>query len=133
MAASLNEIYKMLGELTGTVKAINEKVDVLSREMSDAEDRSEKSRANVHRRLDELVVRTTHIETDVLSAKGRLDAVERATVDMKAVTDDVKIMRERAFGAGTLGVWLWRIGGGILSAAGGFAAAYTWLTGRPPP
>lgn len=129
---NLHDIYRSIGELTSAVRSIDEKVNHLREDMSDTEVSANASRAGIHRRLDELVLRVTNIEADVLSAKNRIDKVERDTSDMKTVTDDVRIMRERAFGAGALGVWLWRLGGMILSAAGGAAAAYTWLTGRPP-
>jgi hypothetical protein len=52
---------------------------------------------------------------------------------MQKVTNDVVQMRERVMGAGTLGRWIWRLGTIIVSAAAGAAAAYTSLTGRPPP
>ena len=126
MPASLNDIHRTLGELTATVKAINDKVDDLKRDVSDSEDKSETSRANVHRRLDEVVLRTTHLETDVTGIKNKVEAVG-------AVTDNVKAMTLQAQGAGTLGHWLIKIGLGVIAAAGWLVGAYTYLTGRPPP
>ncbi|WP_353641303.1 DUF1515 family protein [Mesorhizobium sp. WSM2239] len=126
MAASLNEIYKMLGELTGTVRAINEKVDDLKNDMGESEVASATSRANVHRRLDEVVLRTTHLETDMLTVKNKVEGVE-------AVTEDVISLRQQALGAGTLGHWLIRIGIGVVTLAGWAIGIYTWMTGRPPP
>lgn len=125
-AVSLNELYRVIGELTATTKGIGEKVDAIKREMAASEQSSATSRANMHRRLDELVVRTTNIESDVLSTKNRLDAVEK-------VTDDVETMRERAMGAGTLGRWLIRLGIGVVTLGGWLIGVYTWMTGRPPP
>ena len=125
-SANLTDIYHMLGDLQATVRATESKLDGIASDMRESEDKADMSRANVHRRLDEVVLRTGHLEADMSTVKHKVEGME-------TVTDDIKIMRERARGAGTLGVWLWRIGGGILSAAGGFAAAYTWLTGRPPP
>ncbi|EHK56886.1 DUF1515 family protein [Allomesorhizobium alhagi] len=126
MAASLNEIYKMLGELTGTVKAINEKVDDLKSDMGESEAASATSRANVHRRLDEVVLRTTHLETDMLTVKNKVEGVE-------AVTVDVISLRQQALGAGTLGHWLIKIGIAVVGFAGWAIGIYTWITGRPPP
>lgn len=123
---TLHEIFDRLGSLGATMHMMNVKVDALVADLHTAEEHSNKSRAAVHRRLDEVVDRTAKLE-------GAVAAVERTMGEVQSVTDGVKKMRERALGAGTLGHWLIRIGGVILSAAGGFAAAYTWLTGRPPP
>jgi hypothetical protein len=113
--AGTSNVERTLGHILGKLEGIDDRLS-----------RADESRAAVHRRLDDLVMRTTHVETDLLSLKRKVETVE-------AVTDDVKVMRERAFGAGTLGVWLWRVGSWVLSAAAGAAAVYTWMTGRPPP
>lgn len=126
MAASLNEIYRLLGELSGTVKAIDEKVDDLKQDVSESEVASSKSRANVHRRLDEMVLRTASLEFDMLSVKNKVDTV-------KAVSDDVVALRQQAQGAGTLGHWLIKVGIGVVAVAGWMIGLYTYLTGRPPP
>ena len=125
-AANLTDIYKMLGELTGSVRALNDKVDDLKRDMSSSEEASASSRANVHRRLDEAVTRIGHLETEVSVVKGKVEGIE-------PVTDDVKALRQQAHGAGTLGRWLIRVGIGVVTAAGWVMGLYTWLTGRPPP
>lgn len=124
--ASLNEIHGMVGKLTASMESVNEKVDDLRDQIRDSEKASSESRANVHRRLDDLVMRTTHLESDMSATKNKVEGMEKVTVE-------VTTLRTKAEGAGTLGYWLLRAGGFILSAAGGFAAAYTYLTGRPPP
>lgn len=124
--ASLYEIFQGIGALNATVGEIGKKVDEIKSEMHASEQSSAVSRANVHRRLDELVVRTTNIEADVTATKTRLDKVEE-------VTGDVAVIRERARGAGTLGSWLIKIGVGVVTLAGWIIGAYTYLTGRPPP
>ena len=126
MAASLNEIYKLLGELTGTVKGLDNKVDALGRDMSQSEAKSDASRANVHRRLDEVVLRTGHLEADMLAVKNKVDGVEKVTVAVTTLTN-------KAHGAGTLGRWLIRVGIGVVTAAGWVIGVYTYITGRPPP
>ena len=126
MAASLNDIYRAVGELTATMKAINEKVDGLGKDMSDSEHASATSRANVHRRLDEVVMRTTHLEADVQSVKTKIERVEE-------VTDDVTQLRTKAAGAGTLGRWLIRIGIAVVGLAGWAVGIYTTYSGKPPP
>lgn len=126
MSASLNEIYDRLGKLGAAMEAVAANVTELKRDIETSEARSDTSRANVHRRLDEMVMRTTHLETDMQGVKNRVDKVQ-------GVTDEIRALRQQALGAGTLGVWLWKIGGWIITAAAGFMAAYTWLTGRPPP
>jgi hypothetical protein len=88
--------------------------------------RQDESRAGLHRRLDELVMRTTHLETDMMSVKNKVDAHEKVTVE-------VTTLRTRAEGAGTAGRWLLRAGIAIVTFAGWLVGAYTWFTGRPPP
>lgn len=133
MAASVNDIYKLVYELNGSVKslsgemkALNQKVDDLKADMSASEEASATSRANVHKRLDDIVTRTGHLETDVTVMKETLDKVE-------GVSDGVVAMRQQATGAGTLGRWLISLGLGIVWLASVLTGAYTYLTGRPPP
>jgi hypothetical protein len=98
------------------------KLEDIQRRMDHADD----SRSSIHEGMNSIVLRVSHIEADLTTVKRKVEGVEQ-------VTEDVKKMRERAFGAGTFGVWLWRVGGVVISFAAGLAAAYTWLTGRPPP
>jgi hypothetical protein len=76
--------------------------------------------------MDDLVIRQTHTESDVAFLRSKAEAHEK-------VTNEVTTLRTKAEGAGTAGMWLLKLGGWVLSAAGGFAAAWTLLTGRPPP
>ncbi|MFN3549604.1 MAG: DUF1515 family protein [Mesorhizobium sp.] len=122
----LNEIYQAIGSLTQAVKGVEAQIASNEKRNEDAIRMANESRANVHRRLDDIVERTAHLENSVAAVTKTLEEVEEVTVK-------VKTMRAKAQGAGTLGYWLLKLGGIVLSAAGGFAAAYTWLTGRPPP
>lgn len=70
---------------------------------------------------------------DLLKISHRLETVENEVKAIRPTSDEYLQMRERVLGAGKLGYWLWRIGGVLLSAAAGFGAAYTYLTGRAPP
>lgn len=126
MAASLNDIYKSIGELTSTVKALAQRIDENEQRNVAAIAQANESRANVHRRLDDLVLRTTNLEADAHATKVKVEEIQ-------AITDGVESMTQRALGAGTLGRWLIKLGGWVISGAAGFGAAYTWLTGRPPP
>lgn len=80
----------------------------------------------LHRRLDEVSNRLSHLEGEAETTKAKVD-------QMQAVTDDVVKLRTQARGAGTVGRWLIRIGIGVVTLAGWIIGAYTWLTGRPPP
>lgn len=113
--AAQSSVERTLGVLLGKLEGIEDRLE-----------RADESRANVHRRLDELVMRTTHLETDMQATKVRVG-------EMRAVTDDVVKLRTQAAGAGTLGRWLIRIGIGVVTVAGWLTAAYTQFTGRPPP
>lgn len=123
---TLNEIYDRLGSLGATLHMMNIKVDALAADLHTSEEHSNKSRATVHQRLDEVMNRTAHLE-------GVVANVEKTMIDVQLVTEGVKRMRDQALGAGTLGRVLIWLGGFLISGATGFAAAYTWLTGRPPP
>jgi len=123
---SLNDIYRSIGALTEAVKSLGEKMEANERRNVDAIAQANESRANVHRRLDDLVERTTHLETDTSTVKRKVE-------DMEKVTVEVTTMRTKAEGAGTLGCWLISVGGWVISAAVSIIGFYTWLTGRPPP
>lgn len=126
LPAGLNDIYKSLGELTSAVKALGEKIQDNEERNVAAIAQANESRANVHRRLDDLVMRTTHLEADT-------SEVKRKVADMEKVTIEVTTLRTKAEGAGTLGRWLLRLGIGVVTLAGWAVGAYTYLTGRPPP
>lgn len=112
---SEESVERTLGLLLGSLKAIEDRLE-----------RADESRASIHRRLDEVVMRTTHLEADMTSVKKKTDAIQ-------SVTNDVVTLRNQAQGAGTLGRWLIRIGIGVVGAAGWLISVYTYLTGKPPP
>lgn len=133
MAVSLNEINRTIGELVGAVKAIENKVDDQTRRFEVSERTASESRANVHRRLDDIVERTGDMECEVSAIKKDVESVRRKVNEHEQVTIQIKTMRDQAAGAGTLGRWLIKFGGWIVGAASAVGMAYTWLTGRPPP
>lgn len=110
-----SSIDRQLGIVIGKLDGIEDRLD-----------RQDESRAKLHKRMDEIVMRTTHLESDVSSVKSKVD-------DMEKVTIEVSTLRNRAEGAGTLGRWLIRIGIGVVTLAGWIIGAYTYVTGRPPP
>lgn len=112
---SESSIERALGVVIGKLDGIEGRLD-----------KQDASRAILHQRLDDLVMRTTHLESDMLSVKGRVEANEKVTVE-------VTTLRSKAEGAGTLGRWLIRLGIGVVTAAGWLVGVYTYLTGRPPP
>jgi hypothetical protein len=124
--ASLNEIYKLVGELTGAVKAIESGIADIKQDIAASEMTSSSSRAGIHRRLDEQLMRLTNVEADIGNLKNKV-------TDMENVTVEVKTIRAKAQGAGTLGFWLVKVGIGVVGLAGWLVGLYTWLTGRPPP
>jgi ElaB/YqjD/DUF883 family membrane-anchored ribosome-binding protein len=71
------------------------KVDMLIEASKRAEDKSDKSRAAMHKRVDELVDRVGGVE--VVQAQTQKDIT-----DMKPVTDDVK--RWKIMGIGAMGI-----------------------------
>ena len=119
-------VERTLGLLLAKVEGIERHLVQVRDDMHDSEQKSDTSRANVHRRLDEATNRMGILE-------GSVAAIESTIAEVQSVTDDVKKMREQARGAGTMGKVLMRIGIALLAAAGWLAAAYTQMTGRPPP
>jgi len=133
VAASNDQIYKLLaefngklGELTGTLKAVDDKVGDIRDDMSTSETASAAYRAGIRDEIGKIVLRQTHLEADVSSIAQRVE-------EMQAVTVEVTTLRTKAQGAGTAGRWLIRIGISIVGAAGWLVGVYTYLTGRPPP
>lgn len=116
---SLNKLYEAIGGLTAEVQGLRRDTQEDRRVSAD-------HRQGVREELANLVLRQAHLETDVSSLKDKVDAHEEVTVQ-------IRTLRSKAEGAGTLGRWLIRIGIGVVTAAGWFIGAYTWLTGRPPP
>lgn len=124
--ASLHDIYKSLGELTGTVKGIESGIAEIKQDIAASVLTSSNSRAGIHRRLDEQLDRLSNVEHDLGTLKNKVTEMENVTVEVKTI-------RAKAQGAGTLGFWLVRIGIGVVGAAGWLVGFYTWLTGRHPP
>lgn len=89
------ELYKMLGELIAEQRAIKDSLNRIDAETRRASQKSDESRAVMHRRVDELVDRVGH-------AEGSLNILAVDVRDTKAVTDDVK--RWRLMGMGALAV-----------------------------
>lgn len=116
---SINELNRTIGELTAEVRG-------LRRDVQDDRRASADYRQGVREELANLVMRQTHIESDVSSLKNKVEGMEKVTVE-------VTTLRTKAEGAGTAGRWLIRLGIAILGFAGWVVGAYTWLTGRPPP
>ncbi|HEV2502314.1 MAG TPA: DUF1515 family protein [Mesorhizobium sp.] len=126
MTTRLDDISEAIGGLRADMKA-------LYRLFETSERRALDHRKGVHRRMDDLVGEVSDVKETVAAATGSIDTLKAEVTKIKDVTDDVERMRQRAIGAGTLGKWLWRAGYVIMGAAGGFAGAIAFLTGRPPP
>lgn len=108
-------VERTLGIILGKIEGIEDRME-----------KAEASRANMHRRLDESVTRTAHLESEFGLIKSKLEGMEKVTVQTTTLIT-------KAEGAGTLGRWLLRIGVGVVTVAGWVVGAYTYLTGRPPP
>ena len=126
MPASLNAIYESVGGLTEAVRSLADKIEANEKRNVAAIIDANVSRKDVHRRLDDIVDRTSHLENGTAEIKRKVDAMEEVTIE-------VTTLRHQAQGAGTLGHWLLWVGGGVLTVGGWAAAAYTLVTGRSPP
>ncbi|WP_395451217.1 DUF1515 family protein [Aminobacter sp. UC22_36] len=92
MTTSLNEINRTLGTMMGKLDALGKEIGDIRDDMKDSEDKSDVSRATVHRRLDEVVVRTGYLESDMKAVKNDMQTV-------KTVTDDVTRWKQAGMGA----------------------------------
>lgn len=81
-------MHQQIGSLTA-------KVDMILEAMRRSEEKSDVSRASVHRRMDEIVDRVSKVEASV-------DTVQDDVREMKPVTEDVK--RWKLMGMGALGM-----------------------------
>ena len=126
MPASLNAIYESVGRLTEAVRSLADKIEANEKRNVAAIIDANASRKDVHRRLDDIVDRTSHLENGTAEIKRKVDAMEEVTIE-------VTTLRHQAQGAGTLGHGLLRVGGWVLATAGWFVGVYTYWTGRPPP
>jgi hypothetical protein len=99
MAPSLNEINRTLGVILGKLDGMDRALADIRKEMTESETKSDASRAGMHRRLDEVVLRTGHLESDVMGVKRDLGEVATGLGDVKTVTDEVKAWKQRGIGA----------------------------------
>jgi len=91
-AASNNEIYDRLGQLGATMESVDKQLIAIRADMESSEHKSETSRANMNRRVDEIASRTGSLESDMKAVKEDLTTV-------KTVTEDVTRWREMGMGA----------------------------------
>lgn len=84
--------HRQLGELIAGLKSVQETVRRIEDGAARSETKSDAIRAQIHRRMDDLVDRVGDVEASV-------DTVKNDVKDMKPVTDAVKIWRQRGVGA----------------------------------
>lgn len=120
VAVGLNEIYKLVGGLGEAVRDIERSLEGLKKDIADSEQNSATSRANFHKRLDEVVLRTSTLESEVSIVKLKMD-------EMSGITDSVKELSQKAQGAGILGRVLLHLGIALITLAGWLVSAYQYF------
>lgn len=88
-------VHLQLGELVAGMHGLQDSIRRMEEASRRSEDKSEASRAVVHRRLDEVVDRVGKVETSIVT-------VQEDVTEMKPVTDEVR--RWKLMGMGALGV-----------------------------
>lgn len=88
-------VHRQLGELVAGMHGLQDSIRRMEEAARRSEDKSEASRAVVHRRLDEVVDRVSKVETSIVT-------VQEDVTEMKPVTDEVR--RWKLMGMGALGV-----------------------------
>jgi chromosome segregation ATPase len=112
---SLHDIYQAIGSLTALVERLRRDLDA-SENRAGAENReADEKRAQVHRRMDDLVNEVADIKTNIATISTQVK-------DSKTVTDEVK--RWKLMGIGALGV----VGFGGAALGVSLANSFEWLT-----
>lgn len=88
-------VHRTLGQLLEAVKRCSDDVHMIRTDMLRSEQKSDESRAVLHRRVDTLVDRVAGVEAKVSETQSDVS-------EMKPVTDDVK--KWKLMGMGALGV-----------------------------
>lgn len=88
-------VHRQLGELVAGMHGLQDSIRRMEEASRRSEDKSEASRAVVHRRLDEVVDRVGKVETSIVT-------VQEDVTEMKPVTDEVR--RWKLMGMGALAV-----------------------------
>jgi chromosome segregation ATPase len=111
---SLNDIYRAIGTLSAQVEGLRRDIDASERRAGAENREADEKRAQVHRRMDDLVNEVGDIKTDIAT-------ITTQVTDSKKVTDEVK--KWKLMGLGALGVV------GIAGTALGVSLAnsFEWL------
>lgn len=110
--AALHEINRTLGMMTASV-------DELRRDFAASEIKQDQSRANIHRRLDDLVDHVGEIEATVANVSARVAQIEvEMSKTVMPVIADVTAWKQRGVGA--------LVVAGMAGSAFGAAIAYFW-------
>ncbi|GAA4180209.1 DUF1515 family protein [Shinella granuli] len=88
-------VHRQLGELVAGMHSLQDSIRRMEEASRRSEDKSEASRAVVHRRLDEVVDRVGKVESSIVT-------VQEDVTEMKPVTDEVR--RWKLMGMGALAV-----------------------------
>lgn len=92
------ETNRLIGQLVADIRSLQDAVRRVEKAVERSDVKSDNSRANMHRRIDELVDRTAALETDVREVKSD-------TGEMKPVTDKVRNWEKMGIGAlGMVGI-----------------------------
>lgn len=109
-------VHRQLGELLAISRALQEDVRRLDAKMQRSEDKSDESRAKMHRRIDDVVGTVGEVQTSVAT-------LEKDVREMKPVTEEVR--RWKLLGMGALGM----IGVGGIALGVSFADALKRIAG----
>ncbi len=111
---SLHDIYKAIGSLTALVEGLRRDLDASERRAGAENREADEKRAQVHRRMDDLVSEVGDIKTEIATISTQVK-------DSKSVTDEVK--KWKLMGIGALGV----VGFGGAALGVTLASSFEWL------
>ena len=73
------------------------------------------------------------MRVDLIEIRHRIGHLQDGLDAVKPSAAEYVQIRDQITGAGRLGMAAWQVGGYVVAFAGWAAAAYTYLTGKPPP
>lgn len=91
-SGSLHDVSVAIGELRGDIRGLVSKIDQAERDREKSTRRADEHRAAIHKRVDDLV-------TDLGGLANKVEQMEPAVRDSKAVTDEFKEWKQRGIGA----------------------------------
>lgn len=111
------------------VALITSRLDAIDRQITEERRDSSESRRRVYEKLENQDAKLDAQDRKLERVDTRLETLEKSLLTLSPQVADYVQTKQKVVGAGRMGVWLWRIGGFVLTAASGAAGAWAWMQG----